>query len=568
MEEKAKGRGYAYVDPTGRILDRSAGFEPAKVTEEIPLQEGGSLLLCGEEEVRRLREELEEARAENLAKETFLSNMSHDIRTPMNAIVGLTSLARMHIDEKARVADSLNKIETAGAHLLSLINDVLDMSRINSGRLSIANEKFYLSDLLHDISTIISPQAAKKGHSFSLQVDDLQEECFIGDALRLRQVFVNIINNSVKYTKPGGEIRVHFSEKVREGAWHLLFTCRDNGIGMSEEFLQRIFEPFERVASSAISQIEGTGLGMSIVKKLVEAMGGTIELESRVGEGTLVTICLPLKVQREAMDISALEGKKILILEGDEKLPAIYDRYLEGIRHRIVPDAEAVLEALTEAEFQGESYAAIILGRERGREGSVFDIATYLHKAHPEIVLVLIDDEDWSEIEYRAGRCGIRHFIGLPLLRKTLLGGLNEALLGTGPAGPAGVVDLTGKRILLVDDNAINREIAGEILQMTGALVEMAEDGRQAVDAFLSHEAGWYLCILMDVQMPVMDGYEAARRIREAKENGGEQVPVYAMTANTFAEDVAKARQAGMDGHIAKPIDINQLMQLLRGLAR
>ena len=565
-------REYAVMDAQRRILFQTPGFDPARVGETVPLS-GGHVLCIGDgdgpaDEMASLRRQLQEANAANAAKEAFLSNMSHDIRTPMNAIVGMTALAKRHIDEKPRVADALNKIETASAHLLSLINDVLDMSRINSGRMTLAAERFSLSDLLHDVVTLIRPLMEKKGHTWQLEAENIEAESFYGDALRLRQVFVNIISNAVKYTPDGGRVLIGVTEEVTDGRCLLTFTCRDSGIGMTPEFLQRIFEPFERVNSSTISRIEGTGLGMSIVKKIVEAMEGTIVLDSAPGQGTLVTIRVPLLYEQEQTQAAALQQQRLLIMEADEKLRGLYTRYLDefSVRYTLVSSAAEGVAALAKADFCADPYRAAVIGRRQENSGGVLDIAAYLHKSHPGLSLILVSDCSWEDIEYQAGRSGIGNFIPLPFFRKSLINGLNRALGADGGDGEraSGTPDLTGKRLLLVEDNLINREIALEILRVTNAEIDTAEDGRQAVDCFLASPEGGYSLILMDVQMPVMDGYAATREIRQSGRPDAVRVPIYAMTANTFAEDIAKARDAGMNGHIAKPIDINTLMQVLR----
>ena len=523
-----------------------------------------------ERELRQLRQQLEEAKASNIAKETFLSNMSHDIRTPMNAIVGMTALAKKHIDEKARVADALNKIETASAHLLELINGVLDMSRINSGRMSLVSERFSLSDLLHETMTIVRPQIEQKGHRYTLSTENIAAESFYGDSLRIRQILVNILNNAVKYTPDGGRIDIRVSESLEGDLCRLCFVCRDNGVGMSEDFLKRIFEPFERVNSTTNSRIEGTGLGMSIVKKLVETMHGTIDIASAPGEGTEVTLVFPLPFEAETVQTEALRGKRLLILEADEELRAAYRQYLgeQQINYRLVASAAEAFDALADADIAGQEIHALLIGRARQDSGSLFDIARHLSRAFPSLRLLLVSDDNWAEIEYRAERCGVSGFLPLPFFRKSLLKGLNSLFADGGEAEGAAAADLEGMRILLVEDNFINREIAREILSSAHAAVDEAEDGMQALDRFLSAAPGTYDVILMDIQMPVMDGYTAAERIRGSGRSDSESVAIYAMTANTFAEDIARARSAGMDGHLAKPIDINILLQTLRRLRR
>ena len=524
------------------------------------------------EELRReneaLRLQLMETQNANLAKETFLSNMSHDIRTPMNAIVGMTALAKKHIDEKSRVSDALNKIEVASSHLLSLINDVLDMSRINSGRMSVAEELFSLGDLLHETLTIVRPQAEQRHHSFRFDAHNIFAEGLYGDPLRLRQIYVNIISNSVKYTPEHGEIVVSVSqEEAADGRCTLVFTCRDNGIGMSEDFLQRIFDPFERVTSSTLSGVEGTGLGMSIVKKLIDAMGGTIAIESTPGRGTLVTIRTPLRYESVPINAAPLEGERLLIIEADEAMQALYRQYLgdSALSFTIVSSSSAAVSAITEADFRGEGFSCAVLGRSVGHIGSIFELASYLHKADSALTLVLVSDLDWEEIEYRANRSGISAFIPIPFFRKSLINGLAHALEASDTGDVASAIpDLTGRRILLAEDNDINREIACEILSVTRAAVDCAANGQEAVNLFLGSAVGTYDLILMDIQMPVMDGYDAVRRIRAAQRDDAGGVPIFAMTANAFAEDIARARACGMNGHIAKPIDVNLLMQTLR----
>ena len=524
--------------------------------------------------IDELTAQLDEARSANMAKETFLSNMSHDIRTPMNAIVGMTALAKKHIDEKARVADALNKIETASGHLLSLINDVLDMSRIDSGRMQIAEGSFSLSDLLHDLLIIVKPQIDEKGHTFELRLGDIRVESFRGDALRLRQVYVNIINNAVKYTEAGGHIDLQVYEELTQKSVAeddsrcvLHFICTDNGMGMSEEFLLRIFDPFERANSSTVSKIEGTGLGMSIVKRIVEAMDGRISIRSEQGKGTEVSISIPLRYETDTIDPAGILNKRFLIIEDTDTMIRTYTDYLGeyDIACTIVPTETDALAALTEAEFGGEEYHAVIIGNMAKNSAGAFDVAAYLKKSRPGLPLILISGDDWEKIRYHAHRCGIGSFIPLPVFRRSLIDGLSAALSDNeGREISFGAPDLSGRRILLAEDNPINQEIAKEILSATNAQIDMAENGKEALARFSGSGEGYYSVILMDIQMPVMDGYEAAEKIRSLERQDALSVPILAMTANTFAEDIAKAREAGMNGHIAKPIDITALMSSLR----
>ena len=563
------GKAYAIID-CGNVLFATPGFDEQAVTQKVDLRDDKQLWISGSDDMEReneeLRRRLREAEAANTAKEAFLSNMSHDIRTPMNAIIGMTALAKRHIDEKARVADALEKIDTASAHLLSLINNVLDMSRINSGRMQISKAQFSLSDLLHDLLIIVRPQAEEKKHVMNFQTGEIFRETLYGDLLRLRQIYVNLINNAVKYTPDGGNITVFVGEEMRGDRCALIFRCEDKGVGMSEDFLRRIYEPFERVQSSTASKIEGTGLGMSIVKKLIEAMDGTIEISSRLGEGTIVTVTIPMSYEDVQVDASALRGKRMLIIEADEGVAKVYEKYLgeAELAFRVVPSFPDAMAALTEADYSGEPFDAVIIGKKVEEAANIFDLAAYLKKAYPNLTLVLVSEDQWNDIEYRANRSGIDAFIPIPFFRKSLMNGLNQAMKGADDrTDDFGAPDLSGKHILLVEDNEINRLIAVELLKSTQAQTDEAEDGQKAVEKFLASEPGYYDLILMDIQMPVKDGYAAAREFRQSGREDSD-VTIIAMTANAFAEDIAKALDAGMNGHLSKPIDIQLFMRTLR----
>jgi signal transduction histidine kinase/DNA-binding response OmpR family regulator len=554
------------------LLYKTAGFDGETVTETVPLSDGKTLLVAGEDPGQaELLQKLREAEETISAKELFLSNMSHDMRTPMNAIMGMTTLAERHIDEKARVADALSKIEVASGHLLSLINNVLDMSRINSGRMKIDEQRFSIGDLLHDLTILSKPLVEQKKHDFILDTEGVTTENYLGDALRLRQIYINIISNAAKYTEDGGVIRVTVSDEESDSGEKdrriLVFRCTDNGIGMTKEFLGRIYDPFERVNNTTVSKIEGTGLGMSIVKRIIDVMGGEIRIDSAPGQGTDVLIRIPLRAEEQGGVPEGLSGKRFLILEGDEKASERYRRILgkDGIPFTRVSSVADALDALADADVNGTKYDLAVIGQSLTDGGDKLDVAAYLAKAAPSLPMVLVSEDNWEDIEYRAERCGIRAFVPIPFFRLTLEKVLSDVSSDSRDAdGGSEFPDLTGRRILLAEDNLINREIALEILGMTGAQIDAAENGEEAVRLYESADPGAYTVILMDVQMPVMNGYEATGRIRSSKRADAATVPIYAMTANTFAEDVARAKDAGMDGHIAKPIDINALMQVLR----
>ena len=568
-------REYAVIKPGpggDKILYRTAGFTEDSTCIRQPLSDGACLLIAGtddlEEENRVLKTRLEESLSANHAKDAFLSSMSHDISTPMNAIIGMTALAGKHIDEKDRVVDALSKIETASDHLLSLINEVLDMSRINSGVSVLSEEAFSLSDLLHETLTIVKPLMEKKGHAFHTELGSILCEDLFGDTLRLRQIFVNIISNAAKYTPAGGQIDVSISEELSGDLCTLSFACRDNGIGMSKDFIARIFTPFERASTSTVSGIEGTGLGMSIVKRLIDMMHGTIGIESEEGKGTAVSIRIPLQVREAPAPSYRLNGTRLMIIEGDEELRDLYKTYLTdaGAEAVFAMSAQEAVSLFSDAEFSGSGYDAVLIGRSTGDSGSIFDIAGYLHKSHPQLPIVLVSEHNWETIEYQAGRSGISHFIPLPFFRKSLLRSLGTVLDSSAAEGTASSasIDLTGRNILLVEDNLINMEIASEILASTNAGITRAGNGQEALEAFEASVEGFFDLILMDIQMPVMDGYTATKRIRSLDRKDAGTVIILAMTANAFAEDIANARSAGMNGHLAKPIDIARLMTMLR----
>ena len=531
------------------------------------------------EELARVNAALEaalrDAEAANQAKSRFLSSMSHDIRTPMNAIIGMTAIGLAHIDEKARVQDCLNKIKTASTHLMSLVNDVLDMSRIDSGTMSLHEEEFSLADLIHDVAVITRPPAAQKGHALQIDVGPMLEESLVGDPLHLRQIVVNIINNAIKYTPDGGQIQVSFSQRPGpeggEPSIWLDFACRDNGIGMSRDFLERIYLPFERVNNTTISRIEGTGLGMAIVKRLTDSMGGQVSVESEEGKGSLFRVSVPLLVSRQPRREPSLPaGASVLVAESRDDRAGQLMEYLrsgglEPVRQRTGLDA---VTWLTEAQYEGRMPCAMLLGQEL-TDMPVLDMASHVRQiAGPEFPILLVSEADWASMEYRATRAGINAFVPCPLLRSKLLETLSASVRAAEDSGPLPSdvsLDYSGSRVLLVEDNELNQEIAMELLGMTGVQVEVANNGRQAVDMFERSPEGWYDMIFMDIQMPVMDGYEAARCIRTLPRPDAAYIWIVAMSANAFLEDVRLSRASGMNEHISKPVDMERLLETLRG---
>ena len=516
-----------------------------------------------------LRKALAEAEESNQAKSRFLSNMSHDIRTPMNAIMGMNAIAQNHIDEKARVQDCLDKIRTASVHLMSLVNDVLDMSRIDSGRMVINEERFSLADLVHDLAVIVRPQAAQKNQQFRFEIGEILEESLIGDPLRLRQILVNIIGNAVKYTQEGGSIRVRFSQRPGDnGLVWLDFSCEDNGIGMSPEFLERIFIPFERVHSSTVNKIEGTGLGMAIVKNLVDSMYGTIQVESQEGRGSRFTVSLPLPPAARETVVLPPEGV-VLVAESRDDRAQFIEKCLgeSGLTPvRLETGLEAVTY-LTEARYEERMPCAMLLGQEL-EDMPVLDVAAHVRQlAGRDFPILLVSEEDWAPMEYRATRAGVSAFVPCPLFGSRLLETLSRLTCAPDQADRGAGSrdgDYSGRRVLLVEDNELNLEIASELLSMTGVEVDTAENGREALERFTAAPENYYDIIFMDIQMPIMDGYEAARRIRSLDRADAGTVWIVAMTANAFVEDMRLSREAGMNEHVSKPVDLERLEDILR----
>lgn len=531
------------------------------------------------EQLRQQNTELTEAlracEEENRAKSSFLSSMSHDIRTPMNAIMGMTSIGLSHIDEKPRVLDCLQKIQTASTHLMSLVNDVLDMSRIASGRMTLSQEPFSLADLVHDLTIIVRPQAAQKHQSLQIEIGKIYEENLIGDPLHLRQIFVNIIGNAVKYTKEEGNIRVNITQRYDDQhtekpkkIW-LDFLCEDNGIGMSPAFLEQIFVPFERVNSAAINKIEGTGLGMSIVKNLLDRMGGSITVESEEGKGSRFFISIPLTAAPPTPNEQPLPaGQTVLIAETSDSRAMQIAEYLQdgGMTPVHLKNGMEVVTWLTEAQYENRMPCALLVGQELN-DMSALNMASHVRQlAGKDFPIIMVADADWVQIEYRATRAGINGFVPCPLFRSRLFATLSELTYkaqqncGT----PVLELDYSKYRLLLVEDNELNREIAMELLSLTGVQVETAENGLHAVEAFEHAPEGYFDLIFMDIQMPVMNGYDAARKIRQLPRKDAASVWIVAMTANAFVEDIRLSREAGMNEHCSKPVNEERLHEILR----
>ena len=522
----------------------------------------------------KLQVAVEKAESANRAKSTFLSNMSHDIRTPMNAIIGFTTLALSNIDDTDRVKDYLAKTLASSNHLLSLINDVLDMSRIESGKIHLEEVEVNLSDVLHDLKTIVSGQIYAKQLELYMDAMDVTDEDVYCDKTRLNQILLNLLSNAIKFTPAGGTVSVRVRQlagKVR-GCGQYEFRIKDNGIGMSQEFAQKIFEPFERERTSTVSRIQGTGLGMAITKNIVDMMGGTIEVQTAQGKGTEFTVCVPMRAQTEQRPvekITELEGLKALVVDDDFNTCDSVTKMLVKVGMRAewtLSGKEAVLRARQSIEMSDVYHAYIIDWRLPDMNG--IEVTRQIRSLHDDTPIIILTAYDWSDIEVEAKAAGVTAFCAKPMfmsdLRETLMSALGQkqtdAVQGLLPDKNA---DFKGKHILLVEDNELNREIAQEILREYGFLVDTAENGAVAVEKVSTAAPGSYDLVLMDVQMPIMDGYTATRKIRALDDPARAKLPILAMTANAFDEDRRNALESGMNGFLSKPIVIDDLVQEL-----
>jgi two-component system sensor histidine kinase/response regulator len=522
-----------------------------------------------------LAEAVHVAETASKAKSTFLSNMSHDIRTPMNAIIGFTTLALSNIDNTQRVRDYLGKILSSSNHLLSLINDVLDMSRIESGKIHLEETAVSLSDVLHDMKTIISGQIHAKQLELYMDAMDVANEDVYCDKTRLNQVLLNLLSNAVKFTPAGGTISVRLKQLPEAVKGCALYEIRvkDNGIGMSPEFAQKIFSPFERERTSTVSKIQGTGLGMAITKNIVEMMGGTIEVQTEQGKGTEFIVRLPFRIQPETHrveKIAALEGLKTLVVDDDFNTCDSVTKMLVKVGMRsewTLSGREAVLRARQSMELGDAFHAYIIDWRLPDMNG--IEVTRQIRSLGDDTPIIILTAYDWADIEAEAKAAGVTAFCAKPLfmsdIRQTLMTAIGQTQAeAEHPILPTARPDFKGKRILLVEDNELNREIAVEILQEYGFLVDSAENGAVAVERVKNSAPGDYDLVLMDVQMPIMNGYEATKQIRALDNPGLAGITILAMTANAFDEDRKEALKCGMNGFLSKPIIMEELICALQ----
>lgn len=508
----------------------------------------------------------------NQAKSEFLSNMSHDIRTPMNAIMGMTAIAAMNIENPERIKDCLSKINTSSQHLLGLINEVLDMSKIESGKMVFAEEEFNLSDVVERIVSMFLPQTQAKNQQFKVNIADITHEEIIGDSMRLQQVFINILGNAVKFTPEGGTITFDICEKASgiRGCGCYVFTFEDTGIGMEESYLDKLFEPFVRADNSRTGKIEGTGLGMPIVKNIVQLMNGDIQVESKPNVGSKFTVTVYLRLSHsKSDDVECLTDLSVLVADDDqfacENACSVLNEI--GMLADWVLSGEAAIEKLLEAQSGSREYAAVILDWKMPGMDGVETAREIRAKIGDKVPIIILSAFDYSDIEQEARDAGVNAFISKPLFRSRLVYVL-KSLMQTGEEEASEIEqlqnrDYSGRRVLIVDDIEINLEIAEELLRQTGVTVEKAVNGRQAVERVREMPAGYYNLVFMDIQMPEMNGYEAAAAIRASEREDLKTLPIVAMSADAFMDDVKHAEDVGMNGHVAKPLVIENLLKAL-----
>lgn len=524
------------------------------------------------EQTLALKDALASAEHANQAKSEFLSRMSHDIRTPMNAIIGMSAIAASHIDERERVLDCLHKIDVSSKLLLSLINEVLDMSKMDSGRMTLSEEDFSLSEVIQNVVTIIQPSIAEKHHTFDIHTLGLRHEMAIGDPRRIEQVFLNILSNAVKYTPDYGNILMELREipSEKKGYGHYNFVFHDNGYGMKQDFMEKIFIPFERANDIKIQAIQGTGLGLAISRNIARMMDGDIKVESTYGKGTVFTVTLYLELQKEEQhELQLPDGFSVLVVDDDPISCETISGYLDELRiphKQALTGEDAIMKAMS-AHEAGIGFSAAVIDFKMPEMDGIETARRIRSKICDDFPIILVSAYEWNEYEIQAREAGISGFISKPIMKSNLIYAIKSYILKeishTGISSFGINISYEGKRLLLVEDNELNREIAIEVLRQTGVEIEIAKDGLEAVEKFSLSPCGYYNLIFMDLQMPVMGGIEATCRIRGQRREDALTVPIIAMTANIFAEDIAESRSAGMNGHLAKPLEVNKIAQAM-----
>ena len=523
-----------------------------------------------------LRQALESAQSANAAKSQFLFNMSHDIRTPMNAIIGMTTLAFIHLNDPRKIRDYLDKISSSSRHLLELINDVLDMSKIENGKIALNDEEFVLPELIEHFCTIIYQQTRTKHLTLDINTD-LVHEKVTGDTLRINQMLLNIAGNALKFTPIGGKIEIQIRELPPQYAGYgtYQFIISDTGIGIPADFIDKIFDPFERAHNSIGNKIEGTGLGMAITKNIVDMMNGRIDVESEPGKGTTFTVTIPLKLQNaenDKFDLSAFRDLRTLVVDDDRNICESTTQMLDeiGIRSEwVLTGTEAVRKVAAAHEMNRDYHSIIIDWKMPEMDGleTTRQIRRIVGKDIP--IIIILTAYDWTDIEDEAKEAGINMFLAKPLFKSRLYKVMHDTMPGEQAASfpPADIQTTIApeSRILLVEDNELNMEISCEFLQYCDITeIEKAWNGEEAVCMFENAPPGYYKMIFMDIQMPKMDGYEATQQIRFIEQSENRlHTPIIAMSANAFIEDREKARMSGMDGYITKPVSIDEIRNVL-----
>ena len=507
----------------------------------------------------------------NKAKSEFLANMSHDIRTPMNAIVGMTAIATAHIDDRKQVQNCLRKITLSSKHLLGLINDVLDMSKIESGKLTLTTEQISLKEVVEGIVNIMQPQVKTKKQTFDIHVENILTENVWCDGIRLNQVLLNLLSNATKYTPEGGSIHLSLSEEKSpkgENYVRIHIMVKDNGIGMSPDFLKRIYESYSRADGARIHKTEGAGLGMAITKYIVDAMEGTIDIKSELDKGTEFVLTFDFE-KAVAMEVDmVLPSWNMLVVDDDEILCKTAMEALKsiGIKAEWTLSGEKAIELVIQHHKKREDYQIILLDWKLPGMNGIQVAKEIRHNLGDEVPILLISAYDWSEFEAEAREAGISGFISKPLFKSTLYHALRQYMdIETEHDQTLNQnINLSGRRIMLAEDNELNWEVAKELLSDLGVELDWAEDGRICLDKFQSSPEGYYDAILMDIRMPHMTGYEATKAIRGTNHPDALSIPIIAISADAFSDDIQHCLECGMNAHIAKPIDMIELTRLLK----
>lgn len=526
-------------------------------------------------QTRRQLAELELARSEAVeatkAKSEFLSNMSHDIRTPMNAIVGMTAVAMTHGQDAAYVQNCLKKIALSSKHLLGLINDVLDMSKIESGKMTLSADQASLKEIIEGIVGIVQPQVKAKRQSFDVRIGNIIAEKVVCDSVRLNQVLLNLLSNAVKYTPEGGTIELSITEEdspAGEDFIRIHALVKDNGIGMTEEFLKRIYDSYSRADNARVHKIEGAGLGMAITKHIVDAMGGTIDVKSELNKGTEFHVTLDLERATTTEVDMILPAWNMLVVDDDEMLcqTAIATLKSIGVKAEWTLSGENAVQMVAHRHQIGDDYQIILLDWKLPGMDGVQTAREIRRQLGENVPILLISAYDWSEFSDEAKEAGVNGFIAKPLFRSTLFYGLKQYMPGEQETAhqEENTLDFTGKRVLLAEDNELNWEIANELLSELNLKLDWAENGQLCLEKFQNAEPGTYDAILMDLRMPIMNGYEATRAIRALERPDAKTIPIIAMTADAFSEDIQRCMDCGMNAHTAKPINLSEMARLLR----